>query len=111
MGAGWVPTVGRHIGPPAMSRPTNGRAPPQMWLEVVLAAGRQPQQSSPQDPAVAASGRRYRASPPRSLQPQLRIAVPAGSTLRKNATRERLGLTTTGAFAAASSGRSAVLSE
>jgi hypothetical protein len=41
----------------------------------------------------------------------LRIGVPAGSTLPKYATRECLGLTTTGALAALSSGRSAVLSE
>jgi hypothetical protein len=39
------------------------------------------------------------------------MRVPAGSTRRKNATRPGFGFTTTGALAASSSGRSAVLSE
>ena len=40
------------------------------------------------------------ASPARSLQPQLRIGVPAGKALRNISTRLALGFTTTGARAA-----------
>ena len=50
-------------------------------------------------------------SPARSRHPQLRIGVPGGSARRKNSTRLRLGLTTTGSRAASSSGRSAEESE
>lgn len=49
--------------------------------------------------------------PARSLQPQLRIGVPGGNTWRNISTRLALGFTTTGARAACSSGRSALLSE
>ena len=51
------------------------------------------------------------ARPPRSLHPQLRIGVPGGSTRRNICTRLAFGFTTTGARAACSSGRSALLSE
>ena len=58
------------------------------------------------DASAHAAGR-----PPRPTHPQLRIGVPAGSTRRNISTRSALGFTTTGARAALSSGRSALLSE
>jgi hypothetical protein len=55
--------------------------------------------------------RRQARSPPRDSHPQFRIGVPSGNTLRKYATRDGFGFTTTGLRAACSSGRSATLSD